>query len=117
MLEMGLALPIGIVIGIILIFFIFVKSTYVKAPPNQVFIISGMGKNPRVFSGKAGVMIPVFERLDKLSLSQMTVDIRTETPVPTNDFINVNVDAVAKVRVLPTPDGINLAAKNFLNKT
>ena len=36
--------------------------------------------------------------------------------MPTNDFINVNVDAVAKVRISPDPDGIKLAAKNFLNK-
>ncbi len=46
----------------------------------------------------------------------MTVDIKTEQSVPTNDFINVNVDAVAKVRIEPTEEGIKLAAKNFLNK-
>ena len=46
----------------------------------------------------------------------MTVDIKTEQSVPTSDFINVNVDAVAKVRISPQPDGIKLAAKNFLNK-
>ena len=40
----------------------------------------------------------------------MTVDIKTEQSVPTNDFINVNVDAVAKVRISPTPEGIRLAA-------
>ncbi|MCR4784653.1 MAG: flotillin family protein [bacterium] len=117
MLSMGLLIPIGIGLLIVIFFLILVNGAYVKAPPNQVFIISGMGKQPRVFSGTAGFMMPFLERLDKLSLSQMTVDIRTETPVPTNDFINVNVDAVAKVRVLPTTEGINLAAKNFLNKT
>ena len=31
-------------------------------------------------------------------------------------FLNVNVDAVAKVRISPHADGIKLAAKNFLNK-
>ena len=46
----------------------------------------------------------------------MTVDIKTEQSVPTNDFINVNVDAVAKVRITPSQEGIRLAAKNFLNK-
>ena len=46
----------------------------------------------------------------------MSVDIKTEQAVPTNDFINVNVDAIAKVRVSPDPQGIQLAAKNFLNK-
>ena len=46
----------------------------------------------------------------------MTVDIKTEQSVPTNDFINVNVDAVAKVRIGTSPESIQLAAKNFLNK-
>ena len=38
-------------------------------------------------------------------------------PVPTHDFIDVMVDAVCKVRVMPTPEGTRLAAKNFLNMT
>ena len=89
---------------------------YVKAPPDQAFIISGPKKETRILIGRAGLKIPFFERLDRLYLGQMTVDIKTEQSVPTNDFINVNVDAVAKVRIAPTPAGINLAAKNFLNK-
>ena len=45
----------------------------------------------------------------------MTVDIKTVQSVPANDFINVDVDAVAKVRIAPNAEGIKLAAKNFLN--
>lgn len=93
-----------------------VLSGYVKAPPNQAFIISGMKKKNRILIGRAGIRIPFLERLDKLYLGQMTVDIKTESSVPTNDFINVNVDAVAKVRIYTSEDGIQLAAKNFLNK-
>ncbi len=89
---------------------------YVKAPPDHAYIISGMKREARILIGRAGVKVPFFERLDKLYLGQMTVDIKTEQSVPTNDFINVNVDAVAKVRISPTPEGIKLAAKNFLNK-
>lgn len=89
---------------------------YVKAPPDKAFIISGLAKEPRILIGKAGIRIPFLERLDRLYLGQMTVDIKTEQSVPTNDFINVNVDAVAKVRIEPTVEGIRLASKNFLNK-
>lgn len=90
---------------------------YVKAPPDQAFIISGLKKKSRILIGRAGIRIPFLERLDKLYLGQMTVDIKTEQSVPTNDFINVNVDAVAKVRIHTTEEGIKLAAKNFLNKS
>ncbi|MBQ6431114.1 MAG: flotillin family protein [Oscillospiraceae bacterium] len=88
---------------------------YVKSPPDQAYIISGIKKNGRILIGRAGLKVPFFERLDKLYLGQMTVDIKTEQSVPTNDFINVNVDAVAKVRISANPEGIKLAAKNFLN--
>lgn len=108
-------LSIIIVAVIILLLLVLILVSYVKAPPSQAFIISGISKEPRVLIGKGGFRIPFFERLDKVYLGQITVDIQTETPVPTNDFINVDVDAVAKVRVLPTPEGIRLAGKNFLN--
>lgn len=87
-----------------------------KAPPDQAYIISGLKKDGKVLIGRAGIKIPFLECLDKLYLGQMTVDIKTGQSVPTNDFINVNVDAVAKVRIAPTEEGIQLAAKNFLNK-
>ena len=106
-------LPIVIAVVILLVLLL---MGYVKAPPDQAYIISGLKKDGKILIGRAGIKIPFFERLDKLYLGQMTVDIKTEQSVPTNDFINVNVDAVAKVRISPTPEGIKLAAKNFLNK-
>lgn len=100
----------------ILIVLIILASGYVKAPPDQAYIVSGLKKDAKILIGRAGIRIPFLERMDRLYLGQMTVDIKTEQSVPTNDFINVNVDAVAKVRISPTPEGIRLAAKNFLNK-
>ena len=102
-------------IGIALLILI-ISTGYVKAPPDKAFIISGLRRKPRILIGRAGIKVPFLERVDVLYLGQMTVDIKTEQSVPTNDFINVNVDAVAKVRIGATPDAISLAAKNFLNK-
>lgn len=104
------------VIIIIVLLIIVLCLGYVKAPPDRAFIISGLKKDPKILIGRAGIRIPFFERMDRLYLGQMTVDIKTEQSVPTNDFINVNVDAVAKVRIEPTTEGIKQAAKNFLNK-
>ncbi|NMB42858.1 MAG: flotillin family protein [Clostridiales bacterium] len=115
--DMGFFLDLLPVILIAIFIAIIVLIGYVKAPPDQAFIISGLKKDGKILIGRAGVRIPFLERLDKLYLGQMTVDIKTELSVPTNDFINVNVDAVAKVRIHNTEDGIKLAAKNFLNKT
>ena len=114
MLDIILSLLPVVIVAVILLVLLLVG--YVKAPPDQAYIISGLKKDGKILIGRAGIKIPFFERLDKLYLGQMTVDIKTEQSVPTNDFINVNVDAVAKVRISPTPEGIKLAAKNFLNK-
>ena len=105
---------ISIILGVILLIGLVIAS-YVKAPPSVAFLISGLSKEPRVLISKGGFRIPFFERIDKVFLGQMSVDIKTSVAVPTKDFINVNVDAVAKVRVIPNQEGIRLAGKNFLN--
>ena len=110
---LAVLIPAVIVIAVLVAI---VLIGYVKAPPDHAYIISGLRKESKILIGRAGVRIPVLERMDKLYLGQMTVDIKTEQSVPTSDFINVNVDAVAKVRISPDAEGIKLAAKNFLNK-
>jgi flotillin len=105
-----------IIIGAILLLFVLVASmSYVKAPPSYAFVISGINKEPRVLIGRGGFRLPFLERLDKVYLGQVNVDVRTEEDVPTSDFINVAVDGCCKVRVIPSSEGIRLAAKNFLN--
>lgn len=101
---------------IVLIIAIVMMMGYQKAPPDQAYIITGMSKKSKVLIGRAGIRIPFFQRLDKLYLTQISVDIKTTEPVPTNDFINVSVDAVAKIRIKNSPEGLELAAKNFLNR-
>lgn len=88
---------------------------YVKAPPDEAFIISGF-RNKTII-GKSSIRIPFLERVDKLNLNVMTVDVKTEDYVPTHDFINVKVDAVVKIQITDDEDMLELAAKNFLNKS
>jgi flotillin len=89
---------------------------YVKASPDVAVIISGLKKTPRVLIGRAGIKVPFFEKVDHLHLGQISVDIKTDSYIPTNDFINVKVDAIAKVRIDTSPEGMLKAERNFLNK-
>lgn len=112
-------------------------SGYVKASPNKAFIISGIKREPKVLIGRAGIKIPFLEKKDELILKQISIDIKTNGYIPTKDFIGVDIDAVAKVRVLTqrdvtvnakgevvagadsnkriTTEMANAAMKNFLN--
>lgn len=86
---------------------------YIKAPPDTAYIISGMGKR-RILIGKSGFKLPFFERLDKLSLRVMQVDVKTSEAVPTNEFINVTVDGVANIKISSNPELLNRSAEALL---
>lgn len=85
------------VIAAILVVVLFILG-YLKAPPDTAYIISGLGKK-RILIGKAGWRVPFFERVDRLSLRVMQVDVKTSEAVPTNEFINVTVDGVANIKI------------------
>ena len=99
----GSLLSTVITIAVILLLILLV-SGYLKAPPDTAYIISGLGKK-RILIGKAGWRVPFFERVDKLSLRVMQVDVKTSEAVPTNEFINVTVDGVAHTYTV-NPSGI-----------
>lgn len=92
-----------------------IVASYVKAPPDTAYIITGFRK-PRILIGKAGLKIPLFERLDKLTLKMFSVDVKTTDYVPNAEYINVRVDASVKLRVGQSDEMISLASKFFLNE-
>lgn len=130
---------IGIIAIIVLAIAILaiLASGYVKVSPNKAYIISGIKREPKVLIGRAGIKIPFLEKKDELILKQISIDIKTNGYIPTKDFIGVDIDAVAKVRVLTqrdvtvnakgevvagadankriTTEMANAAMKNFLN--
>ncbi|MBQ7316943.1 MAG: flotillin family protein [Clostridia bacterium] len=114
---MALALPnyaIGIIAGVALLILLFFICGYVKAPPNKAYIISGVRRKKKILIGRAGIRIPLIERLDKLSLDVMQVDIKTSEAIPTNEFINVTVDGVANIKISSNPELLEKAAESLL---
>ncbi|MCR1843470.1 flotillin family protein [Murimonas intestini] len=112
-------ISIGIIIAAVIavLIIILLAAGYVKAPPNKAYIISGMRKRPKILIGRAGFRIPFLERMNVLYLNQITIDIKTDNYIPTLDYINVQVDAVAKVRInSDSEEMMLLAMKNFLDK-
>lgn len=102
---------IGVVAFIVLVLLV----SYVKCPPNQAYIISGLGGKPKVLIGKSGFRVPFLQRLDKISLELISIDVKTSSYVPTADFINIKVDSVVNVKVSDTPELIEQAQQHFLN--
>ncbi len=109
--DLSTIIPVAIAVIIIAII---LGLGYIKAPPDTAYIISGLRK--KIIIGKASIRIPFFERVDKLKLQLIAVDVKTSSAVPTADYININVDANVNVKVSSDPNLIKLGAENFLNK-
>lgn len=108
--------------GIAVVVLLFLAFGYIKAPPDRAFIVTGLKR--RVYIGRAGIRIPLLERLDKLSLELISIDVKTQEAIPTADFINIFVDAAVNVKVSPNTNIIeefkcsqlDLAAQHFLGR-
>ena len=112
--DSSLIIPV-VVVAILLLLIITIPLWYIKSPPDKAFIITGLGKR-KVIIGKSGVKIPFLQRLDKLSLEMMSVDVKTDSFVPTNDYINVKIDGAVKIKIGDVAELTDLAAQNFLNR-
>ncbi len=106
------------IIGIVstLVVVVIILSGYVKASPDEAILISGLKKEAKIVIGKAAIKIPFLERKDRLPLKTIKIDVKTQEAVPTQEFINVNVDAVVTVKVSSQTELLKIAAENFLNQ-
>lgn len=122
-----------IIVGIVALFFIAFVRNYIKVPPNVALIVSGRrrkykvkddtGKEIvkefgyRIVRGGATFVIPFFERVDKLNLGIMQVDIKTTQPVPSQEYIGMMVDGVANIKIGSDAVSVATAAEQFLGWT
>ena len=115
-----------IVISIIAVIVLLIILANIRIVPQaSEDIIEFLGKYKTTWSAGIHFKIPFFERKDTLTAKQISVDIKTNGFIPTKDFIGVDIDAVAKVRVLTKSDiseergltehMVRAAMKNFLN--
>ncbi len=102
------------IVAVAAVLILFFACSYVKAPPNRAYIISGLRKRKKILIGRAGLRLPLIERLDKLSLDVMQVDVKTSEAVPTNEFINVTVDGVANIKISSDAELLEKAAEALL---
>ena len=107
-----------IIIAIVVIAFLFILGAgFVSASPGEIKVISGP-RGQRVLHGKTGWKIPILERVDSMTAGMISVDVKTSDFVPTNDYINVKVDAAVKVKIgTEKPELFRAATRNFLYKT
>ena len=118
------------VAAVLLLALIVFLCNYVKVPPNVALIVSGRRRKYRVkddsgneivkefgyriVRGGATFVIPFFERVDRLNLGIMQVDIKTTQPVPSMEYIGMMVDGVANIKIGSDDVSVATAAEQFL---
>ena len=111
-------MELAIIIGVVVILFVvFILASYIKAPTDRALIVSGLRKNPKFVIGKSALRIPFLQRVDKLELKMISVDVKTKESVPTNEYINVNIDSAVKIKVGSSKEMLEKAASNFLRNS
>jgi flotillin len=115
-------------IVVVLMLFVFATTRlYRKVGPNQALIVSGWRRNYvspdgvvgrrgfRIIRGGGAFVIPMFEKVDVLSLEIMTIDVQTPE-VYTIQGVPIIVEGVAQVKIRGEDSAISTAAEQFLGK-
>jgi len=119
-------ITIAVVVLVIVLFLLvyLVFSRYTKVGPNQVLVVSGIKHREqdgtkvgfRIVKGGGTFVIPIFEKVDILSLELLTIDVQTPE-VYTSKGVPVKVDGVAQTKVKGDDVSIRTAAEQFLGKS
>lgn len=99
-----------------------VKNLIYICQPNEVLVFSGARRNVggrsvgySLVQGGRRIRIPLLERVDRLDLTNMVIDINVRGAY-SRGGIPLNVAAVANVKVASTEPTIGNAIERFLNK-
>lgn len=103
---------IGVIAVVGLVFIVF-KVCYRKCPPNKAMVVTG-ARGARTYIGRAKLVVPFIQRVDYMSLENIQVDFVSKSEIPTQDAINIRVDAVANMSIDQDPEVLKIAASKFL---
>lgn len=102
---------IAIIIVAALLLIIFnILIMWRKVPQDKALVITGLKK--RVISGGGGLVIPLLERTDGISLENMKIEVRTDGAL-TEQGVDISADGVAVIKVKSDKESILAAVEQF----
>ncbi|MDP4182235.1 MAG: SPFH domain-containing protein [Bacillota bacterium] len=103
---------IPILIVVVVFFLIFsLFSMYRKVPQDKALVVTGF-RGRRVITGGGGIVVPLLERTDIMSLENMQIDIRIDGAL-TSQGVGIIADGVAVVKIKSDKESILSAAEQF----
>lgn len=109
----GIVSTVGIALVALIALVIIIKSCWKVAGTNEVLIVSGLGKKPRLKTGGGIFVIPMLQKTQRMTLENIQVDFTSRNDIPTKDAISLLVDAVANMAISQDPERQAVAASKF----
>ena len=100
----------GIIIVVVLVILGLFTSMWRKVPQDKALVVTGLRK--KVISGGGGIVIPLIERADMISLENMKIEVRTDG-ARTEQGVDIRADGVAVIKVKSDMESILSAMEQF----
>lgn len=114
----------ALVVALLVVVWVINRLIYI-CPPNEVLIFSGAHRTVsdqddrmvgyRVVQGGRGIRVPLFERVDRMDLSNMPIELRV-TGAYSKGGIPLNVQGVANVKIASQKSQLANAIERFLGR-
>ncbi len=118
----AVAIIIGVLVFFLLIFLLSLPSLIYICAPNEVLIFSGGRRKEgsreygyRLIKGGRGIRIPFLERVDRINLTNMPIDVSASNAY-SKGGIPLTVQGVANVKIAGHEPVLNNAIERFLGK-
>lgn len=107
----GINVVVILMIAVIIFLVVSLFSMYRKVPQDKALVITGI-RGRRVITGGGGIVIPLLERTDMISLENMQIDIRIDGAL-SSQGVGLVADGVAVVKIKSDTESILSAAEQF----
>ena len=101
----------ALIVAVVVFLLFSIISMYRKIPQDKALVVTGF-RGRRVITGGGGIVVPLLERTDIMSLENMQIDIRIEGAL-TSQGVGIIADGVAVVKIKSDRESILSAAEQF----
>lgn len=108
--ESGVMTIALIIVGVIFLMILSIAFMWRKVSQDKALVVTGLKK--RVISGGGGLVIPLLEKTDIISLENMKIEVKIDGAL-TSQGVNIRADGVAVLKVKSDMESILSAVEQF----
>ncbi|MFT9497566.1 flotillin family protein [Anaerosolibacter sp.] len=99
-----------LIVTVVILLMVGIVTMWRKVSQDKALVVTGLKK--RVISGGGGLVIPLFEKTDRISLENMKIYVKTDGAL-TEQGVDIKADGVAVMKVKSDRESILAAMEQF----